>query len=156
MTISGVVRCRSQALRCHHYSAIKIVHAESFCPHRGSAQPVDIHCVHHWDPPSSGKNKINSLSSDHSWFAKLHLSWHCVFFHSLHLFCVSVLFVYSSGVLKYSIVSTITVELPSVLGNIKDAHCMVWCEPCQDKQTWHLKQGNESLLLSHQNKSGKH
>lgn len=57
---------------------------------------------------------------------------------------------------KYSSLSTITVEHYSVLANIKCTHCTVWCEPCQDKQTWHIKEENESLLLSHQNKSGKH
>lgn len=60
------------------------------------------------------------------------------------------LFVYSPGRLKYSILCAITAEHCRVPGNIKRACRAAWCEPCQDKQTWHIKQENETLLLSPQ------
>lgn len=59
-------------------------------------------------------------------------------------------FVYSPSRLKYSILCAITAEHCRIPGNIKRACRAAWCEPCQDKQTWHIKQENETLLLSPQ------
>ena len=147
------------------------VHAEASPSSPGTSA---CHCWHflYASLIPTQQQKINSLPSDRSLrlcdntiiLAKFFIFFIIIIFFFFTLFFLQQAFVLClCFVCWFSWLVKIFHSLHNYSGNITQLlptsntlTVAAWCEPCQDKQTWHIKQENESLLLSHQNKSGKH